>query len=452
MHFGEEDSLLTGIDPLQPSPVAVQLVECLKHLIGQNEDKNNKPTLILNGDILELALSTTNNAAIAFECFIKIAMPSGEELFDNILYIPGNHDHHLWERARETQYVKYIETINPGTKLNHPWHTTRLLDVYNKRVPSYFLTRLVQRFHHLENFVIRAAYPNMGIDEKWPKCIVFHHGHFIEPLYYLMSILKSHLFDRKIPEEVWDIEAENFAWIDFFWSTMGRSGEVGQEVEIIYEKMQSPEQFKKLLHKFVDNLNKKHDLPGWDRATAWVIKKLLDHAVDRIVKTERTRTDIPLSDDAKDGLQDYIEGPLKKQLLRERKEVPSDFTFILGHTHKPFQEEMPFNGYQQQVNVYNTGGWVVETVDPQPIHGGAVVLVDENMNTISLRMYNDEADPSQYSAKVEATDSDMAREFYRQISGMVDPSKDPWKAFSETTFKEVKIRRNKLIERINKTP
>src|SRR5262245_50193757 len=63
MHLGAENSLLTKLttdcadtEPIKPSPALVQLVECLKSLISQN-DNGEKPTLILNGDILELALT-----------------------------------------------------------------------------------------------------------------------------------------------------------------------------------------------------------------------------------------------------------------------------------------------------------------------------------------------------------------------------------------------------------
>ncbi len=43
--------------------------------------------------------------------------------------------------------------------------------------------------------------------------------------------------------------------------------------------------------------------------------------------------------------------------------------------------------------VYNTGGWVVETVDPAPVHGGAAVLLNENLDVVSLRMYNEADGP-----------------------------------------------------------
>src|SRR5690242_17653937 len=122
MHLGAENSLLTKLtddcsdtEPTKPSPVLQQLVECLRVLTSQN--KNIKPTLILNGDILELALATDNLAAMTFERFIELIFPPDKEqwLFEKIVYIPGNHDHHLWETARETQYLNFIAN-NPKQK------------------------------------------------------------------------------------------------------------------------------------------------------------------------------------------------------------------------------------------------------------------------------------------------------------------------------------------------
>ena len=67
---------------------------------------------------------------------------------------------------------------------------------------------------------------------------------------------------------------------------------------------------------------------------------------------------------------------------------------MFGHTHKPFEEVRNFDAYLGDgVPVYNTGGWVVETVDPAPLHGGAAVLLNENLDVASLRLYN-EADGS----------------------------------------------------------
>jgi hypothetical protein len=44
---------------------------------------------------------------------------------------------------------------------------------------------------------------------------------------------------------------------------MGRSGDVGREVELFHEKMKDRENFKILLYNTADDLAKRHDLPGW---------------------------------------------------------------------------------------------------------------------------------------------------------------------------------------------
>ncbi len=147
MHLGEEDSLLTNLqvastktDPTSASPVLEGLVECLRHLISENKG-DKKPTLVLCGDILELALCKINEAAMVFERLIELVMPKGNELFEEIIYIPGNHDHHLWESDRETQYANHItEKFKPGDKLPIPWHTTNMFverAVRNRAVIKY---------------------------------------------------------------------------------------------------------------------------------------------------------------------------------------------------------------------------------------------------------------------------------------------------------------------------
>lgn len=120
LHFGEEDSLLTNLkegshdlDASRPSPVMKHLVECLKYLIFQNEiDK--KPVLILNGDILELALSTTNQAVMVFQRFIELILPSNTALFEKIIYIPGI----LQSYSLRTLTIKYLLLCWPNLLRN----------------------------------------------------------------------------------------------------------------------------------------------------------------------------------------------------------------------------------------------------------------------------------------------------------------------------------------------
>jgi len=195
MHLGAELSLLGDlkidpvteklqVDPQSASPVLQGLVECLRYLILRNEDQNSKPTLILMGDILELALANDNVAAMVFERFFELAMPRGGELFERMVYVPGNHDHHLWESARETQYVlNYLAHTLPQDFLKIPWHATNIFmdDDKNPPVPSFFLNGIVHRYDRLANFNINTVYPNYGL-RRGNLAVIFHHGHFVESI------------------------------------------------------------------------------------------------------------------------------------------------------------------------------------------------------------------------------------------------------------------------------
>ncbi|HWR82539.1 MAG TPA: metallophosphoesterase [Candidatus Deferrimicrobium sp.] len=461
MHLGEEGSLLTNlkdcsaeVDPLKPSPVMRQLVKCLETLTRQNEGQEDRPTLILNGDILELALADTNEAAMCFERFIElIPIIEDRPLFDRIIYIPGNHDHHLWEVARETQYVEYLKRkTQEGAAeqfLKPPWHTTKLFE--NPHVNAYFLNCLIQRSEHLKDLEVTTAYPSFGLpEENRQRCVIFHHGHFVESMYYLMSKLRSLVFPgRGMPDKVNELEAENFAWIDFFWSTLGRSGQVGRDVEVVYEKLQDDRERKQLLSSLAWGLAKRYGLPAWGNwLEAGFLKMLFRCISHRASPLERGQADEEMSEGLRKGLTTYVEGPLRKQIRCENEcVVPDDVTIVFGHTHKPFEEIINFEGYHHGVKVYNSGGWVVDQREAQETHGGAVILIDEDLNVTSLRMYNESDKPEKYAVRVEEASHNGGAQnpLYQRLSKLVDPSAEPWKTFSKTAASEVQIRMQNLL-------
>jgi len=43
-----------------------------------------------------------------FERLAELLFAPGDELFDRILFLPGNHDHHAWEMGRETHYRRAV--------------------------------------------------------------------------------------------------------------------------------------------------------------------------------------------------------------------------------------------------------------------------------------------------------------------------------------------------------
>ncbi len=469
MHFGEEDSLLTNLnkkrsqtDLAKPSPVLVKMVQGLRDLIGKNVNKSIKPTLILNGDILELALSSTSDASMAYLRFIELVMEEGNELFKEIVYIPGNHDHHLWELARETQYVNFIKDKNPEDTLKEPWHNTKIfIENYEKAPPSFYLNALVKMLDHLKDdkreaagkdpFKVTVAYPNFGLlSDDCKKSVLFSHGHYIEPLYHLMSRLRVELLGGEMPEEIWGIEGENFAWVDFFWSAMGRSHGAGAEIERIYERMLNEEGRGQLATMLAKAIAPHIGYDWTDSAEVKMMTPAINSLIEKALKQEKTETGAePLSEKARKGLEKYIAGPLANQQRDERFIAP-EVSFVFGHTHKPFLDLKDFTGYTKPVALYNTGGWIVETVERNTQHGGSIVLIDEALTVVSLDIYREDETRKGSTVQVQEILRDGAAEteFCRHIKGIVELDRKFWDDFSGTIFDEIELRARALSKRV----
>ena len=467
VHFGAENSILSCllkddliVDTTTASPVLDRLVAALATLIEANEDKTRKPTLILNGDILELALASDNVALTVFELFLDRIFPADREaLFDDtILYQVGNHDHHLWETARELQYANVVREFPPGTLLPIPWHTTKLYYREDTRpVHSELLERVARRRSHRRRINVRVSYPNMGIRSADGRTsIVFHHGHFVEPLYHLMTTLKGFIFHgRPRPTEVWDIEAENFAWIDFFWSTLGRSGQVGEDVGLIYDMLQSDEAIQKLAGNLAAGITSSWIKNGKLAPMRWLIRRILTKALKiiaaRIAARERTAPQAALSHDAETGLMTYLKGPLIKQLAAEARHhdgrLPDQLKFVFGHTHKPFVGTRVVPGLANPVRVFNTGGWVVDTLDVEPLHGANMVLIDENLEVACVRLYNQAVDAAAYRVRLDDGLPAEQGPFYRRLSSLIQADDEVWNSLSAAAA-ELVTERTKALARI----
>lgn len=453
LHLGAENSLLTNLikdsvvpDDSKASDVLIKMVACLKDIISKNED-GQKPILVLNGDIVELALTTTNQAAMAFERIIELFMPAdGEFLFDNnILYLSGNHDHNLWERSRNYQYVEYINTLKSGDFIQDEIHSTNLFNP--ETIPATFLGALLKRFPHLKDVNITTVYPSHGIlSEDKQKCVIISHGHYVESIYSLMTSLRSKIFpDRDHPMNVDDLENENYAWVDFFWSTLGRSGSVGKDLNLIYDKLQDPDQVKLLIKNIAESFteHKKNILTKWLEKE--MLEEMLTLTLGRMASNERNEPDVVLTPDATIGLKQFMEIFILNQIKHELNGiVPADVSFIFGHTHKPFQQIIEYDGYINPVKVYNSGGWVVDTLNQQPLHGGSIILVDEHLDIMSLQMYRE----GKLNVTVEELkgSEEIGCKFNEHLQRVINMNQEPWSGFASIVEKEVKQRYKNLAE------
>jgi hypothetical protein len=103
---------------------------------------------------------------------------------------------------------------------------------------------------------------------------------------------------------------------------------------------------------------------------------------------------------------------------------------------------MPFENFTQPVKLYNSGGWVVDTLKQQSLHGGSIVLADENFDVVSLHMYKE----GNYKIGVEEirNHGEEPSAFFTQLQQTVKQDAEPWKSFSSVAEKEVNIRYKNL--------
>jgi UDP-2,3-diacylglucosamine pyrophosphatase LpxH len=455
LHLGALNSLLTNVtddgehvDGTTPSPVLTALCHCIRSLRRPGQDP---PQLVVLGDLFELALTSLEDAAVTFSQFTTAldADTAGGAVAPEVRFVPGNHDHHLWSRASDDRFIHQLagdaSSIPPATDR----HATQLLPAHDTvPVRDRFVEILAARGGAPGGMTVVQSYPNLGlVTDDGTRCVLLSHGHFIEPLYRMMSLLDNVFGSPRTGSvEAWQLEADNGGWIDFFWSSMGDSGDVMRVTRALYESMQSTE----TIHAEIAAIERAIKAAGASRAQADVEA----HAAACILRAcigtairERHRPGIALSPHAEEGLADYLSGPVAAQVTAEIGS-PGETTFVFGHTHKPFVETRTMSAFASPVDVVNTGGWVVDTPEPNPLKGASLILIDEDLNVASLRCYTEGPDSSSYRVRIEAPSSSASNQLVDQLQQDIDPDAEPWTTLAQAVQAMVVDRGHQLADRL----
>ena len=177
------------------------------------------------------------------------------------------------------------------------------------------------------------------------------------------------------------------------------------------------------------------------------VRGVLHHAVARVASRERRHTTATLSDDAQQGLRQYVEGPLRNQLATDcNGDPPPEVLFAFGHTHKPFVDRVELSRYPLPLQIMNTGGWVVDGLQPERFHGAAAVLVDEDLNAVLLRFYTQHTRASEYHAAVVTPPGAADSDFARRMRELVETNRRPWADLSSTMAEIVTERNHALAD------
>jgi UDP-2,3-diacylglucosamine pyrophosphatase LpxH len=455
LHLGALNSLLTNVtadgervDASAPSPVLTALGECLRSLRQPGQDP---PELIVLGDLFELALTAPEDASATFTQFIAAVRPGQSDagVAPALRFVPGNHDHHLWSRASDDRYLRLLEEGLIGAPSPSDRHATHLLPA-NDRVPvrDRFIEILAKRADSAQAVTVEQSYPNLGlVDDSGRRAVILSHGHFIEPLYRMMSLLDTVFGSpRSGAVEAWQLEADNGGWIDFFWSSMGDSGDIMRVTRSLYESLQSHE----AMHAEIEAIERAIKDGGQSHvradAEAHAVAGLLHACVGTAVR-ERHRPGVLLSPQAEDGLLTYLNGPVASQVGAEIGS-PHDVTFVFGHTHKPFVERRDATTFASTIDVVNTGGWVVDTPQRNPLKGASLVLIDEQLNVAAIRCYTESDDASSYQVSIDPPDGADSNDLVDELRATIDPGRDPWSSLAQVAQATVQDRGRQLDDRL----
>lgn len=404
LHLGAGYSLLSDRDP--PTGCLSLLADALHSYLPAVYGEGRPPTLVLNGDILDFDFAPMEAIVDAFTHFFSVLFDrSRPALFaEQVIYLPGNHDHRIWEQMKDQALIKYRRAY--GMIDNS--HTT---DLFEDRlspvntIDSYLLNELLCECENIHPCHITLRYPNWGLrSSQHNRQVLFHHGHYVEDIYRAMSTFSEALTEHVITD-IAELEAQNGAWIDFLWSSFSSSEQQVNNLVTLYTTSQDPAAThlgcRKLARKICQYLDKHYAVSssaklGGVMSLEKLITSLLDASLGKVFQSERAGYQEKLSAGSIQGLQWYLAGPLRRQIQladvlragRNLSEREEHCQFIFGHTHKPFQSRLPVPGFKRNVDVFNSGGWVLDEYEFTSVQGAAIVFVDQALEVASLRLFD----------------------------------------------------------------
>jgi hypothetical protein len=452
-HLGAANSILTPTkaeevtgEQGQAGATMRGLIDCLATLVAGNRG-GGLPTLVSSGDLLDLALSPPEHTVSVLGRLLVGLMAPQRPLVDHeVILLPGNHDHLLWEYTREHWFEQHLSEAMQGS-LAMPSVRHRIGPMWLDEQPRYeapLLSELMRDTTHLRDVRLRVLYPDLALaSSDGRRVVLITHGHYIESVSKVMSGFLRALAPR-VPEplDVETMEQENWPWLDFFFSSMTRSGRAGALVENIYDVLQDEAALSRLLDAVSRSTTAKSGrlLGTAERlGIRWGVGALVEMVASA---RERGVTTQILTDDTRNGLGKYLIS-LRSRLEARGRAVPEDATLVIGHTHKPFCQWWPDTSWPGGgLRLYNTGGWVVDHAVAQPLMGGAVALVSDELDVALVRLQQQIDDPENWHVTVDATDGDGSEmAFAAHLRALIEGNRDVFASFVNTAARAVRDRR-----------
>lgn len=305
---------------------------------------------------------------------------------------------------------------------------------------------LIAHRPHLAGAHVHIAYPNWGIaDRQRGRAVVMHHGHYLDSMYRALSNFRGFLEGSEPrPATMHELEEQNGPWIDFLWSDLGSAGQIGGEAGTLYQTMLSAgashDMAEAIARRVTGGLHSKLGInPKMELKYGITLDNLIRAGVDltagRGAEKQREGYRHVLGEDEIDDIGWYLSTPMAAQLREELGELPREVQFVFGHTHKPFQDELMVDGYDLPVGVFNTGGWVLDEPGLMPVQGCAAMLVSDELEVASLRLFNDPVDGVMNPVRVEG--SGRETKLVGEAVAAVEAASSHWADFSRAVHARI---------------
>ena len=311
LHLGQEESIL--------NPVFFPRSN-LKGLAGQINSLGKIDELIILGDFMDFSLATLREAYKNARDFFSIV--GKLDNIDEIVYIPGNHDHHLWLELVEAEEV--IDKVRQGrvpAEIDN--YVENLVDrSFGGGHKELFLCSLLPLRNDGTKVKLKVKYPHhLRSFGEGKRSYLFTHGHYLEDVFKPVNLLIE-------PGFLAELEAFNCLWLEGLWYHMGQSGRFGQLIEKVFEdlregKIETPSS---LIAKAVSLVETKYKI-FWLKVP--LIKKLTNWYVRGRLRAFglKKRADLagsPIDEEQKLKIQDYIEKFVLSRYnpAQNRKQIP----------------------------------------------------------------------------------------------------------------------------------
>lgn len=294
VHLGEPEGLLFHKDHHNIIDITANKIHDLAE--GDNNYEGGIEELILLGDVPDLSEAEDEEAYANTKAFLKAVLDKVK--VEKIVFIPGNHDHHLWvEVVKEAQGKNDYEKCDPKTTFSGS-------PILN---PPFFIQNCLPSGYTVP---VEVCYPYYCFTVDNARYF-FDHGH-------LFSKTIEKFTDGENAKDPEDLESKTYRFMEKIW----------------YETKGS------LREKFYD----------------WIRKAGL--IVGRSRKTTFEEDSTPIYDDYLHGkILWYL-----RDICRAKAKDVEDFHFVFGHTHhggRVLKVDRKFRLDGRFISVWNTGGWLV---------------------------------------------------------------------------------------------